>query len=174
MTLVNPRTLDDDLRAAAEADPDAIWLTAGERRVSYGEADRAADAIGAGLRERGIERGDRVAVVLPNCVEAALAVYGILRAGAAFSPLNPTMKADKLGDVLADAGAKAVIADHALHGTIEEARRTAASVQTHVEVGGGELTLDELAASAPSPRRTSTSTSLRSSTPRARPGAPRA
>jgi acyl-CoA synthetase (AMP-forming)/AMP-acid ligase II len=61
------------------------------------------------------------------------------------------MKADKLGDVLADAGAKAVIADHALHGTIEEARRTAASVQTHVEVGGGELTLDELAASAPSP-----------------------
>ena len=61
--------------------------------------------------ELGVERGDRVAVVLPNGVEAAIAIYGILRAGAAFSPLNPTIKRDKLGHVLADSGAAAVICD---------------------------------------------------------------
>ena len=50
-------------------------------------------------------------MVLPNGVEAAIAIYGILRAGAAFSPLNPTIKREKLGHVLADSGAAAVICD---------------------------------------------------------------
>ena len=49
--------------------------------------------------------------MLPNGVEAAIAIYGVLRAGAAFSPLNPTIKRDKLAHVLADSGAAAVVCD---------------------------------------------------------------
>ena len=41
----------------------------------------------------GVQRGDRVATLLPNALEAVIAIYGVLRAGAAISPLNPTVKA---------------------------------------------------------------------------------
>jgi long-chain acyl-CoA synthetase len=79
--------------------------------LSYGELDRRADSLAARLRELGVERGDRVALVLPNTAEAAIAIYGVLRAGAAFSPLNPTIKRDKLAHVLADSEARAVVTD---------------------------------------------------------------
>ena len=105
------RTLDDHLRASAARTPDKTAIVAGDRRVSYGELDRLADGIAGGLIASGVERGDRVGVFLPNTVEGAAAIYGVLRAGAAFSPLNPTMKAEKLGHVLADSGAGAVICE---------------------------------------------------------------
>jgi amino acid adenylation domain-containing protein len=108
---LSTRTLGEDLRAAAARDPDRAAVTTPQRTLSYGELDHLADGLAAGLRKLGVNRGDRVAVVLPNGVEAAIAIYGILRAGAAFSPLNPTIKREKLGHVLADSGAAAVICD---------------------------------------------------------------
>ena len=59
----------------------------------------------------GSSTGDRVATVYPNGVEAAVAIYGVLRAGAAFSPVNPSTKHDRLALQLADLGAAAVICD---------------------------------------------------------------
>jgi long-chain acyl-CoA synthetase len=105
------RTFAEDLRAAAARDPEREAIVARERRVTYGELDRLSGGLAAGLRAAGVQRGDRVAVVLPNGVEAAVAIYGILRAGAAFSPLNPTIKREKLAHVLADSGAAVVICD---------------------------------------------------------------
>jgi amino acid adenylation domain-containing protein len=87
--------------------------------VTYAELDHQADSLAYGLRELGVERGDRVALLLPNGVECAIAIYGVLRAGAAFSPLNPTIKKEKLGHVLADSGAAAVICDAERAGVVE-------------------------------------------------------
>ena len=98
------RPLGEDLRAAAVRDPDRVALVDAERALSYGELDRLVDGLAAGLRELGVGRGDRVAIVLPNGIEAAIAIYGVLRAGAAFSPLNPTIKREKLGHVLVRLG----------------------------------------------------------------------
>ena len=119
------RTLDDHLRASAARTPGKTAIVAGDRRVSYGELDRLADGIAGGLIASGIERGDRVGVFLPNTVEGAASIYGVLRAGAAFSPLNPTMKAEKLGQVLADAGAAGIICESAHRGVVADARRAA-------------------------------------------------
>jgi long-chain acyl-CoA synthetase len=108
---MSTRPLGEDLRAAAVRDPDRVALVSTGRRVTYGELDRLVDGAAAGLRELGVERGDRVAIVLPNGVEAAIAIYGVLRAGAAFSPLNPTIKHEKLAHVLSNSQAAAVLCD---------------------------------------------------------------
>ncbi len=105
------RTFAEDLRAAAARHPEREAIVARERTVSYSELDRLADGLAARLRDAGVSRGDRVSVVLPNGIEAAVAVYGVLRAGAAFSPLNPTIKREKLAHVLSDSGAAAVVCD---------------------------------------------------------------
>ncbi|MGH2981061.1 MAG: class I adenylate-forming enzyme family protein [Solirubrobacterales bacterium] len=103
--------LGGDLRASATRYPDKDALIAGELTLTYRELDQAADRVAAGLAHLGVRRGDRVAVVLPNGAEAAMAIYGVLRAGAAFSPLNPTIKEDKLAYVLSNSGARAVLCD---------------------------------------------------------------
>ena len=108
---MSARTLGEDLRAVAARDPTRQAVVTRERTLTYGELDRLADGFGARLREEGVERGDRVAVLLPNSAEAAVAIYGVLRAGAAFSPLNATIKRDKLAHVLRDSGAAAVVSD---------------------------------------------------------------
>jgi long-chain acyl-CoA synthetase len=123
------RTLDEDLRRAAATAPGREALVAGERRMTFGELDAAASALARRLGGLGVVRGDRVAILLPNGIEAAVAIYGTLRAGAAFTPLNPTIKADKLGYVLHDCEAVAVICDEALAGVAQAARAQAPSVR---------------------------------------------
>ncbi len=93
-------TISGDLRRSAERNPEAIAIVSGERSVSYAELDQLANGVAAGLREQGVERGDRVTIMLPNGVEAVAAIQGTLRAGAAISPLNPTTKRDRLAQVL--------------------------------------------------------------------------
>ncbi|HEX7289692.1 MAG TPA: class I adenylate-forming enzyme family protein, partial [Conexibacter sp.] len=122
-------TLDADLRRAAAVAPDEEALVAGERRMTYAELDAAADALAAHLHALEVERGDRVAILLPNGVEAAVAIYGTLRVGAAFVPLNPTIKADKLAYVLTDCEATAVVTDQQLASPAQEASAQAPSVR---------------------------------------------
>jgi amino acid adenylation domain-containing protein len=154
---VRRRALDDDLRAVAAAAPEREAIVAGERRITYAELDRAVDAFATALQAHGIERGERVALVLPNGVEAAIAIYGVLRAGAAFSPLNPTIKADKLGYVLSNCDAAAVVCDGALAQLVADARAHAPSVRHVVATGdaGGDglLSFDQLAAGDARPVR---------------------
>ncbi len=105
------RTLGEDLRAAAIRVADKEAVVAGGQRLSYAELDRAVDRVAAGLAQRGVERGDRVAVMLANSVGAAIAIYGVLRAGAAIVPLNPGLKCEKLAGLLTHSGATALICD---------------------------------------------------------------
>ncbi|HEX4805274.1 MAG TPA: AMP-binding protein [Conexibacter sp.] len=122
-------TLDADLRRAAATAPGKEALVAGERRMTYAELDAAASALAARLHALGVGRGERVAVLLPNGAEAAVAIYGALRAGAALVPLNPTIKADKLAYVLRDCAAAAVVTDDALAPVADAARAQAPSVR---------------------------------------------
>jgi len=115
------RTLGRDLRAAAAGDPDRPAILAPDRSLSYGELDCAADRIAAALPEIGVRPGDRVALVLPNGAAFAEAVYGVLRAGAAFSPLNVTIKEPKLTELLAHGGVAAVICDSERAATVAAA-----------------------------------------------------
>ena len=69
------------LRERAQAHPERIAVVSEGERISYGELDRQASAIAAGLLARGLRRGDRVIVHLPNLPEFISAIFGMFRVG---------------------------------------------------------------------------------------------
>jgi amino acid adenylation domain-containing protein len=114
-------TLDAQLRAAARAAGDDVALVAGERRMTFAELDAAAERLAGGLRASGVEHGDRVVLMAPNGVEAAVTIYATARAGAVVVPLNPTTRPAKLAYVLEHTGAAAMVCDRALADVAREA-----------------------------------------------------
>src|SRR6266403_4009793 len=82
----------DFLQNSANAHPDKTALVCGSRRFSYAELDAMANRLANALREQGIERGDRVAIYLSNCVEQIVGIFGILKADAIFVSLGRTTK----------------------------------------------------------------------------------
>ncbi|GIF78316.1 long-chain-fatty-acid--CoA ligase [Asanoa siamensis] len=97
------------LRESARRDPDKTAVIFGDRKVSYAELDAAADRAAAGLL-RHAAKGDRVALMLPNRVEFLECYFGILKAGLVAVPMNPLLKAAEAAHILADSGARAVVA----------------------------------------------------------------
>ncbi len=108
---MSARAIGEDLRAAARDEPEKAAVITASGTLSFAELDRAADRIAAGLAELGVKRGDRVAIMLPNGLEAAAVVYGVMRSGAALSPLNPQMKRERLAKILADCHPRVLICD---------------------------------------------------------------
>lgn len=92
--------LDEFLEASAARLPDKVALVAGEQRIPFRELDRRANALAHSLIRLGVSRGDRVAICLDNCVDAVLAIFGILKAGGVFVIINPATKTEKLLYVL--------------------------------------------------------------------------
>ncbi|MEV5320013.1 AMP-binding protein [Streptomyces sp. NPDC052687] len=95
-------------RAAAEA-PERTFLAYFDGRLGYREADALSDAVAGHLAARGLERGDRVAVLLQNSPHFVLAVLGAWKAGAVVVPVNPMYKAGEVTHVLRDAEVTALI-----------------------------------------------------------------
>ncbi|WP_219412814.1 class I adenylate-forming enzyme family protein [Pseudonocardia nigra] len=79
------------------------------RDLTFTELHERACAFANALGGAGIGRGDVVAIHLPNCPQYAVAYYGILLAGATFSPTNPLLPPADLAAQLADCGAVAVV-----------------------------------------------------------------
>jgi long-chain acyl-CoA synthetase len=79
-------------------------------RMSYLELDQLSDALAVGLIEMGLKKGDRVAIVMPNCVAFAISYFGVLKAGGIVAATNPTYPPDKMAHQLNDCDAEFVIA----------------------------------------------------------------
>ncbi len=93
------------LRQRALADPDLPAVRQGELQLSYRDLDHASAAFAQTLRSRGVNLGDRVALIAPNVAWFPIAYYAILRLGAIVVPLNPLLKAGEIGHVWRDSGA---------------------------------------------------------------------
>lgn len=106
--------------------------------LSYDELGRRAHAVAAGLAERGIGRGDVVAVHLPNCLQYPAVYYGVLLSGATFSPTNPLLSPGELTHQLADAGARALVTWEPVLPVVQAAIGGTA-VQTVVVTGPGQI-----------------------------------
>ncbi|WP_308257933.1 (2,3-dihydroxybenzoyl)adenylate synthase [Pseudonocardia lacus] len=76
------QALGELLREWAARSPGATAVVADDRRLSYAELDREADAVAMGFAARGIAPGDRVLVQLPNCAEFVTVLFGLLRCAA--------------------------------------------------------------------------------------------
>jgi len=102
-------------------DEEAIVATTGER-FTYEEFGERADGFSAALADRGIEKGDRVAVLDPNTHYHLEAAYGIMQLGAVHTPLNYRLVPDDFQYILSDAEVDAVYADYEYAEKIEAIR----------------------------------------------------
>ncbi|XVQ08902.1 AMP-binding protein [Spirillospora sp. CA-255316] len=100
-----PRLLDD----AAERHPRRPALHFLGRTIGYRALREAADRFAAGLHRLGVQPGDRVALILPNCPQQVIAFYGVLRRGAIAVPHNPLYTEEELRHQLADCGARVAV-----------------------------------------------------------------
>ncbi|HZG80156.1 MAG TPA: AMP-binding protein, partial [Brevibacillus sp.] len=82
--------LDKNLKISAEKFPQQPAYVFHDVSTTYAELDRQVDLIAAGLAERGIGKGDAVALLMDNRPEFIQAYYAILRVGAAVVPMNPS------------------------------------------------------------------------------------
>jgi long-chain acyl-CoA synthetase len=100
--------------------------------MTYRNLDDLADRFAAGLQRLGIGKGDRVALVLPNCPQFVYSFFGTLKAGAIVVPTNPLYTVRELHNQLADSGARAVVVLSRLYPQVAEAA-TGTSVE-HIVV----------------------------------------
>ncbi|MFE6049558.1 amino acid adenylation domain-containing protein [Kitasatospora sp. NPDC056446] len=96
-------TLHGLFTAQARRTPDAEAVVYGERRVSYAELDALSGRLAAALAAGGIGPGDVVAVALPRGVDLVVALLAVLRAGAAYLPLDPEYPPERVRAMTEDA-----------------------------------------------------------------------
>jgi long-chain acyl-CoA synthetase len=84
-------------------------LVTGPLTLTYEQVDGMTGRVATAMRRSGLERGDTVAVQLPNVPEFVFAFFGALEAGLTVVPLNPLLKAPEIAYHLADSGAKVLI-----------------------------------------------------------------
>jgi amino acid adenylation domain-containing protein len=102
-----PRACVQDLVAEqARRTPDALAVACGPERLTHAALDARAQAVAAHLRARGAGRGTLVALLVGRSAGMVAALLGILRAGAAYVPLDPSYPAERLAYMLQDSGAR--------------------------------------------------------------------
>ena len=97
------------LDASAERFPHRKALMFFGRSMTYARLLSSVDRFAGALRRSGVRKGERVALILPNCPQEIIAFYAILRLGAIVVPTNPLYTASELHHQLRDSGARVVI-----------------------------------------------------------------
>ena len=116
--------------------PGKIALVEGQRRCSYRDLDEQVTRFAEVLRARGMQRGDRVVICTENSVETVVAIFGTLRAGGVFSPVNPTTKADKLAFIIGNCRAEVLVTQTRLLDQARDAVAQSPSIRTCIIVDG--------------------------------------
>ncbi|PCG84246.1 D-alanine--poly(phosphoribitol) ligase [Streptomyces sp. WZ.A104] len=97
------------LDAAADRAPSALAVVDGEVRLDYGTLERRANQVARLLSARGVRRGERVGLCLEKSADALVGLYGILKAGAAYVPLDPRAPAARSALICDDADVRTVL-----------------------------------------------------------------
>ena len=107
-------------RRQAKVTPDAEAVVFKDHRYTYAEVDDISDRIAGYIVSKGLGVGDAVSVIIPRCEWMAIASLGILKAGCAYQPLDPSYPKERLNFMVKDADAKLLIADESLRDLVDE------------------------------------------------------
>jgi amino acid adenylation domain-containing protein len=101
--------LSDWLRHTAAATPDAPAIVEEDRVTSFRELFEQSAALALRFVEHGVQKQDRIALVLPKTTEAIVSVFASLLAGAVYVPIHPQWPKERIETTLADCAARLVI-----------------------------------------------------------------
>ena len=107
------QTVHDMFHVQAQATPDRIAVTAGDRQLTYQELEQSSDRLANALLANGVTPGDLVGVMMGRGVELMTVLLGVIKAGAAYVPLDRDYPPDRLQFVIGDCRPKLIIVDHA-------------------------------------------------------------
>jgi long-chain acyl-CoA synthetase len=125
------------LEEAVEKYGDDTALTRGEQKISYGELLDLTESFAAALYEAGVQKGDRVGLMLPNCPEYVVAFFGTMRLGATATQVNPIYVGRELTHIFDNSGTETVIV-HSLMYEKAKAVQAATPLQRIICVGEPE------------------------------------
>jgi long-chain acyl-CoA synthetase len=114
-----------NLVEAKDMYPDRAAVRLDDHTLTYQRLDDRSAWVAGLLAARGVEPGDRVALMLPNVPEFAMLYFGALRAGAVVVPMNPLLKAREVEFYLGDSSAKLIFAWHAAAGEADKGAEAA-------------------------------------------------
>jgi len=97
------------LDKAAGRHPNRVAFVYYGSRITYAQFSNLANRFAIGLQRLGVQKGDRVAIALPNIPQFPIAFYGALKAGAIVVPTNPLYAEREMRHQLADSGAKVIV-----------------------------------------------------------------
>ncbi len=100
--------------------PDNIAVVYKDIHYTYKEVDEISDRIAGFIASKGLKAEDVVSVLIPRCEWMALASLGVLKAGCAYQPLDPSYPKERLNFMMQDADAKLLIADETLRDIVDE------------------------------------------------------
>jgi long-chain acyl-CoA synthetase len=129
----------DLVRATAQRYADRPALVDGDRHVTWRDLDTSVDRTARGLAASGLVPGYRVVLLMANSVEFVTSYLGCLRAGLVAVPLNTGLTAPEIAGVLADSGARLVVADADLADRIDTATARGVRVVRPDELTGEAL-----------------------------------
>jgi acyl-CoA ligase (AMP-forming) (exosortase A-associated) len=101
--------LHEFIAASARRTPSAEALVYGERRLDYAALAHAVQMAADGLLALGLQRGERVAVYLEKNIENVAAMFGASAAGGVFVPVNPLLKPEQVGYIMADCNVRVLV-----------------------------------------------------------------
>lgn len=141
-----PTLVQDLILGTAAWQPDRPALRAGQTLLAYDELAGLVAATARGLLGLGLGPRDRVAVYLPKTVETVATFFGAALAGGVFVPVNPVLKANQVGHILRDSGARVLVTSSGRLAALAEILHTAPDLQWVV------LTDDAATGVGPGPR----------------------
>ncbi|MBQ4485307.1 MAG: amino acid adenylation domain-containing protein, partial [Prevotella sp.] len=107
-------------RRQVELTPDNMAVVYHENKYTYREVDDITERMAAYLVSKGLGREDVVSILIPRCEWMPIAALGVLKAGCAYQPLDPSYPAERLNFMIQDASAKLLIADESLRDIVNE------------------------------------------------------
>lgn len=143
------------LRVAADRCPSQTAIRDGQQVLSYSELDAAADRVACALSALGVGVGDRVGLYLEKSIAAVMALYGTMRAGAAYVPIDPTSPVSRAAYIAADAAVAALISDAKRIGELRALDSAVAARGISVDMASDGFLpwRDVMASGAPAPQR---------------------
>src|SRR5688572_32946313 len=106
------------------------------KSITFDQLDKRSRDFGAWLQARGLAKGARVAIMMPNCLQYPVAMFGVLRAGCTVVNVNPLYTARELEHQLKDSGAEAIVLLENFGHVFQEVQIGRASCRERVESAG--------------------------------------
>ncbi len=130
--------LHEYLTASARSRPDKVALVCGAVRSTYGELAKAASAFAGFLAEKGLKKGDRVAVYIDSSMQTVVSIFGALEAGGCIVVINPATQAERLGYILQNCNAEFLVCSVEKRSQVQQGVASCAVRPLTIWTGAGE------------------------------------